>query len=282
MVETVTNLIDRSNWQDGDYINENGYLCCGKCHTEKQHEITLPAAYGGGKRRVGIMCKCASERYRAHAAAEEREKAMLRVEALRKAGITDEAYLSHTFAFDDMRDPKVSQLCREYVEHWLQMEKDNTGLLFYGDVGTGKTYYACCIANALIAKGIPASVTTFPMLLSKLQGLGDQRRETIERLQRYPLLVIDDLGVERDTSYSLEQISSIIDARARSGKPLIITTNLMISDLENPSSMDYKRIYDRILGMCPVHVKMAGKSRRIEAAEKKRDEAKQLLMPEVK
>lgn len=282
MNETVTNLIDRSNWQDGDYIGENGYLYCGKCHTEKQYEITLPAAYGGKKRRVGIMCKCASERYHDQEAAEEREKAMLRVEALEKDGITDAAYLSHTFALDDMRNPQISQMCKEYVENWALMAKDNTGIIFHGDVGTGKSFFACSVANALIAKGIPASVTTFPMLLNKLQGFGDQRQATVDRLQRYPLLVIDDLGVERDTSYSLEQISNIVDARARSGKPLIVTTNLSIADLENPRSMDYKRIYDRILGMCPVRVKMAGKSRRIEAAEKKRDEARQLLIPGVK
>ena len=94
--------------------------------------------------------------------------------------------------------------------------------------------------------------------------------------------MIDDLGVERDTSYSVEQIYNIVDARWRSGRPLIITTNLSLSELEIPKNMEYKRIYDRILGMCPVQVKIAGKSRRTEEAQRKRDDARQVLMPGVK
>lgn len=277
----ITDLINRSNWAEGDYIGENGYLFCGKCHTEKQYEITLPVAYGGKKKRVGIMCKCASEKCHAQEAEEERNKAILRVDALRRDGITDAAYLQNTFMTDDMRNPKMTEMCKEYVENWERMAKDNTGILFHGDVGTGKSFFTCCIANALIEKGIAVSVTNFPRILNKLQGNGE-KQATIDRLQQYPLLVIDDLGVERDTSYSVEQVYSVVDARWRSGRPIIITTNLALSDMENPKTIDYKRIYDRVLGMCPVRVKMAGKSRRTDEAERKRDEARQLLIPGVK
>ena len=68
--------------------------------------------------------------------------------------------------------------------------------------------------------------------------------------ERYDILIIDDLGVEHNTEYSTEQISSIIDTRYRSGKPLIVTTNLKLDELKHPSDLAHARIYDRILERC--------------------------------
>ena len=104
-----------------------------------------------------------------------------------------------------------------------------------------------------------------------------ERQKRIDRLQHYSLLVIDDLGVERDTSYSVEQVYNVVDTRARSGKPVIITTNLSLKDLENPPSLAYKRIYDRVLEMCPIKLKLAGESRRTVNAAARRDRAKEIL-----
>lgn len=132
-------------------------------------------------------------------------------------------------------------------------------------------------AYALIDKQVRASVTNFPRILNKLQGFGEDKQEFLDKLSRYDLLVIDDLGVERDTSYSVEQVFNVIDARSRTGKPLIVTTNLSLADLQNPSSLGYARIYDRILEMCPIRLKLAGDSRRTQNAQERRDKAKRLL-----
>ena len=50
----------------------------------------------------------------------------------------------------------------------------------------------------------------------------------------YSLLVVDDLGVERNTEYAMEQIFIVIDSRYRSKKPLIVTTNLKLEEIKNP------------------------------------------------
>ena len=142
---------------------------------------------------------------------------------------------------------------------------------------SGSSFLACCIANALIDKQVRASVTNFPRILNKLQGFDEDKQEFLDKLSRYDLLVIDDLGVERDTSYSVEQVFNVIDARSRTGKPLIVTTNLSLADLQNPSSLGYARIYDRILEMCPIRLKLAGDSRRTQNAQERRDKAKRLL-----
>ena len=174
----------RNNYAEGDYTDSEGFLCCGKCHTRKQHDITLPAYEGQSERvvRVGITCECRKKEIEAERAAEERRQFLQRMEVLRRDGITDPAYLRYTFEQDDNRNPEVSEVCRRYVENWDEIFKDNIGILFYGGVGTGKSFLACCIANALIEKLVPVSVTNFPRILNKLQGFGfgEERQEFID------------------------------------------------------------------------------------------------------
>lgn len=281
MNEVMNKLVAASlqNRNEDDYLDEEGFLVCGKCHTRKQQDITLPAFGTQPERviRVGIACECRKKELEAERAAEERRQFLQRMEVLRRDGITDPAYLRYTFDQDDNRNPEVSEVCRRYVEHWDDMFKDNIGILFYGGVGTGKSFLACCIANALIEKLVPVSVTNFPRILNRLQGFDEERQAFIDKLQRYKLLVIDDLGVERDTSYSVEQVFNVVDTRSRSGMPLIITTNLSMDDLKNPPSLGHARIYDRVLEMCPIRLKLVGESRRTTIANERRDKAKKLL-----
>ena len=65
-----------------------------------------------------------------------------------------------------------------------------------------------------------------------------------------PLLIIDDFGMERGTEYGLEQVYNVIDSRYRSRKPLIVTTNLTLEELQHPEDTAHARIYDRLLEMC--------------------------------
>jgi len=264
---------------EGDYVDDEGFLVCGKCNERKQMDIKVPKEVRPDSLwRVPRQCACERERSERERKEQERRDFEQRMEHLRRDGITDPAYLQHTFAQDDRRDPDVSDVCRKYVEKWPEMKADNIGILFYGDVGTGKSFLACAIANALLEKLVSVSVTNFPRILNSLQGsFDDERQKRIDRLQHYSLLVIDDLGVERDTSYSVEQVYNVVDTRARSGKPLIVTTNLSMQDLQNPPSLAYKRIYDRVLEMCPIRLKLVGESRRIDNANERKDKARRLL-----
>lgn len=97
-------------------------------------------------------------------------------------------------------------------------------------------------------------------ILNDLFAIED-KTEYIRLLNRYELLIIDDLGVERSREYALENIFSVIDWRYRSWKPLIITTNIPLVQLKQETKIDKKRIYDRILERC-IPVKIDGVSRR--------------------
>lgn len=278
MLDIVEKLANQDNSAPGDY-EENGIRMCGKCRTPKQAWIDWDLPGKPSERRlVPIACKCSQERQQAE---DERIKAAQfsswMTEQRDKYGISD-GHKSCAFAVDDRRDAALSDTCRRYAERWADMEADNIGVLFYGSVGTGKSFYACCIVNALLEKHIPAIVTNFPRLLNILQGVRD-RQAYIDHLQQFRLLVIDDLGVERDSSYAAETVYHVIDARARSGLPLICTTNLTMDELKNPPSMQFARIYDRVLELCPITIKMTGESRRAGNAEVRRAKARELLKP---
>lgn len=75
------------------------------------------------------------------------------------------------------------------------MVKKNQGLLMYGNVGTGKTFAAACIANYLLDRKVPTVMTSFVKIVDSADL---KNRETanafISRLNRARLLIIDDLG----------------------------------------------------------------------------------------
>lgn len=75
-------------------------------------------------------------------------------------------------------------------------------------------------------------MTNFARIMNELNNAFSGRNEVVDRLCGYPLLVIDDFGMERGTEYALEQIYNIIDSRYRSRKPLIVTTNLTLTELK--------------------------------------------------
>ena len=113
-------------------------------------------------------------------------------------------------------------------------------------------------------------------ILNELNNSFSGRNEVVDRLCRYPLLIIDDFGMERGTEYALEQIYNIVDSRYRSRKPLIVTTNLTLDEIRHPQDTAHARIYDRLLEMC-VPISCIGVSLRRETAQEKLERLKALI-----
>ncbi len=174
------------------------------------------------------------------------------------------------------QNPVMEKACA-YVEHWKEAYRDNIGLLLFGDVGTGKSFFAGCIANALLDRDVPVLMTNFPSILNRLTGVfAEDRAAFIASLDDYSLLVIDDLGVERSTEYAMEQMFTVIDSRYRSKKPLIVTTNLKLEEIKNPPDLSHARIYDRILER-RAPVLFSGKNFREEGARATKAAAKEIV-----
>lgn len=103
-----------------------------------------------------------------------------------------------------------------------------------------------------------------------------ERNEYLASLNRYTLLVIDDMGIERESQYTLETVYVVIDERYKSCKPFIITTNIQLEKLKNPHDLEHARIYDRIMERCmPVY--FGGRNYRSGLGQDNRDMAKKIL-----
>lgn len=268
LIENITRKASQnSHYEEGDYLDKDGLLTCGKCHTPKQCRFT--ATWDGKEKKPYTPCDCERERRDAEERARQAQNLRIEVNRLRKLGFPDSEMANWTFANDDGSDPRTTSIARKYVDNFPEMKKRGKGLLLYGTVGTGKTYTAACIANELISQGSPCLVTNFARITNTLQGMFEGKQRYLDDFNRLDLLVIDDLAAERDTSYMNEMIFNIIDSRYRSGKPLIVTSNLTKADLMAPGSIDRQRTYSRLLEMCvPVEVK--GTDRR---AKKLRDDS---------
>ena len=162
------------------------------------------------------------------------------------------------------------------MQNFAQFREQGKGLLLFGSVGTGKTFHAACIANALIDTGVPCLVTNFARIANTVQGLFEGRQEYYDSLNKFPLLVLDDLSAERKTEYMQEIVFNVIDARYRAKLPLIVTTNLTREELMHPADITYQRIFSRLFEMC-TPIEIAGTDRRHDALKKDIAATKQLL-----
>lgn len=238
--------------REGEYRDKSGLLYCNQCRTPRQKRIEIL----GRTMEPRCMCACQTADYARQEQVRKHREFLDMVSRNRSIGLPDPELRKHTFANDLGYNPKQIEMAKNYVRHWEEFRETASGLLLWGDVGTGKSFLAGCIANALLDKGVPVIMTNFARLLNQLTDMyaGD-RNAYIDNFKRYPLMIIDDLGVERNSEFAREQVFSVIDNRYRSQLPMIVTTNLSLQELQHPADLSRARIYDRILERCtPIRV----------------------------
>lgn len=251
MVDAISSNVQTP--PEGVYMGMDGFLHCQICTDKVETEVEV----FGVKKRVRCICSCRQKELNAYKDREKREEQ----ERRRRTCFAETNMKDWNFTNDDRRNEKLSDAMQNYVKNFTDFRRDGKGLLLHGTVGTGKTYFAACIANALIDEGYTVLMTNFARLTNQIQGMFDGKQEYIDSLNKYTLLIIDDLGAERKSEFMQEMVFNIIDARYRSGLPFIITTNLTTDEIKKPQEIGYSRIYDRILERCfPVEV--SGVSRR--------------------
>lgn len=255
--------LNPNDWQ------ENGIWYCGTCKEPKQCYVKL------FDRLMTCMCACEREKDRQKKEEQERYAFEAKVRAIRQAAFPVNDYYGWTFEKDDGSNPILTRAAKKYVENFWEAYKMNRGLLFFGTVGGGKTFLAVCIANALLDKGIPCYVTSFPRIASMIQGKPNPQG-LIDQLNDFELLVIDDFMAERQTEWMNELVQNVIDTRYRSGKPMIITTNMTAQELKNPTDVKWQRVCSRLYEMCEF-IEVKHKDRRIEALKRDTSKMKALL-----
>lgn len=261
--------VDHIPAEPGDYIGDDALLHCGVCGQSKEHKLAFNGHF------VPCMCQCAKDALTQEEARRQQQRELDRVREMASYSLVDEKFHESTFERFVARTPedqRVLHICKNYVEHFDEMLMHNAGLLFYGSTGTGKTFAASCIANALMERRVPVLVTSIVRLTANV--FGDDLNVLLYRMNTARLLVLDDLGAERDTPTKAEQVFSAIDARYAAKKPMIITTNL--TDFKSETDVRRKRVYDRIFEAC-TPIKMDGESKRRDIGRKKRDSIRATL-----
>lgn len=253
------------------YTGKNGLLYCKKCNTPVQCRIRI----WGKDKVVPCICKCQMEAQQIAKRQVEAQEQQRRIRQLKATGIQEKHLLDWKFAVaEENRD---IHMAKNYVADWNKVRDENLGLLLWGNVGTGKSFVAACIANALLEQGVPVLMTNFSKILNQMGALySEERYRYIASLSNFPLLIVDDLGIERSTEYALEQVYAVVDERYKSGLPLIVTTNLTIGEIRNPKDVAHARIYSRILEMC-TPVQIGGGDRRTMIGREKQQTVKEVL-----
>ncbi len=208
----------------------------------------------GETRYIRSTCKCELERQAQEEARRKEYERKARIERL-----FDLAELGPRFAectFESWIARPGSERCldaaKNFAEHFDRHQVSGEGLLMFGNPGNGKSHLAAAIVNAVIPRGKACVFRSVPALLKKLQETyrADARVsefEILAVLQDADLVVLDDLGAEKMTEWAESMLYYIVDQRYRWRKPLIVTTNCDLEELEERIGT---RTFDRLLEMC--------------------------------
>lgn len=255
MEEILNSISDLAAEKQGEtYIGEDGLKWCAKHHKPVQVEVEV-----FGEKKVQ-NCRCADCREEENNFFSDMAKHRERYER-RQRCFGDKSMIDWTFDKDDNARPDITSALQRYADNFAEYRKDGKGLVLYGSVGTGKTFMAACVANKLIDKGYWAYVTDIATLTDQMQESFGARLKVMERLSKYDLLVIDDLGTERDSAYMQEIVFNVIDSRYQAKLPLIVTTNLTADSFKKPKNLGYERIFDRLFERS-IFIELSGQSRR--------------------
>jgi DNA replication protein DnaC len=139
-------------------------------------------------------------------------------------------------------DPIVLRQVRAFVRSIGENLDAGRGLWFDGTVGTGKTSLAILVAKAAKDAGRSYAVYPVPRLLAEIKRTFDRDASDtylgfFRRLCTVDVLVLDDLGAEKQTEWVLEQLYSIVNERWQDRRSIVVTTNIPDADPEAPARM---------------------------------------------
>ena len=138
--------------------------------------------------------------------------------------------------------------CKHYA---AAFGKDSPNLLLFGSTGLGKTFLSTCIAEAVSARGFSVAYDTAINIVAAYETLkfgtgdGEAAAERAARYERADLLIIDDMGTEMGTAFTVSALYKLINTRLMAKRPMIINTNLPPETLSEKYS---PAVASRLLG----------------------------------
>ena len=219
----------------GDYL-DNAYMC----------PVCRDTGYDETK-----ICDCLMELYK--------EELRVSLSCLFKLG--DETFDNFDLSYyDDTPTPDtgisprrtmeiIYETCIEYAR---KFGKKSMNLFFNGSPGLGKTFLSACIARVVADNGFSVVYDTISAVFSIFEEIKFYRTEDMEDIRsdvrRYfecDLLILDDLGTEMTTAFTVSSLYDIINTRLLTGRKTIISSNLTPYDMRRRYS---ESIMSRIEG----------------------------------
>lgn len=181
-------------------------------------------------------------------------------------GLTDKRFESFSMSYfseengERAKMSKIFEGCKNYAAKFPG--SSDCGLLFIGGTGLGKTHLSAAIANTVAGKGFSVIYESAQQIYDTLDAVRFNRMELSERkkYESCELLIIDDLGAECITQYSVSAITGLIDLRIVNGRKTVINTNLSPAALKKTYG---ERLYSRLLGEFKV-LQFVGKDIRMQ------------------
>lgn len=232
-----------------DFIGEDGLIHCHICGTRKQYVLD----FAGQKTVVPVMCACRKaevqkeEKQRALAAA---ESSRTRREELFKLTFPTEELRRFTFSSDPSSDSKQIAAMRRYVQNFPRYSETGQGILMWGDTGSGKTYAATCIVNALTEQNIPCRLLSLRDAEACARSAFDGQEKLLKDLSLRRLVVLDEYETDIKSEYLNKLVYSIINTCYNAAVPMIITTNNALEEIKKPRNQNDRRVCERILEKC--------------------------------
>ena len=246
--DTIIKTIDEISEKAGEkmqyktfYLDDKGLRHCKVCKRKLETLISIPSL-GVFDKKVNCVCDCGKTQRDAYRAEAQRVN---RANEIRVSDVFSvPEYAEKIFSKDNDQKNENGLLCRRWVAHYeSNKEKANLKwLFFYGEHGTGKTFYSACIANTMAAKGYHVKMVTAEELANKISTAFD-KTAIYREYSEYELVIIEDIDVD---SYMQDEIFAIINNRSRNDQPMIITSCQTTEQTVNPESDSMKRIMDII------------------------------------
>ncbi len=145
-------------------------------------------------------------------------------------------------------------ICRRYAQNFTPQSGN---LLFSGATGLGKTFLSACIARQVADRGFSVVYETAIRMFADFEAEkfgGEEQRGLTHKYLACDLLIIDDIGTEMTTQFTISAMYNVINTRLMDGKATVISTNLVPEAIEGRYS---PQIASRILGTYRL-IKFAG------------------------
>lgn len=167
------------------------------------------------------------------------------------------------------RSANLYDVSKHIQDYCIQDKFKDKGLFIHGPCGTGKTYALYAMAKTFIANDYKVLVHNCPQLLEEMKAEFDMTSDPYyvplyKKLTEFEgVLMIDDIGAEKSSDWSIEKIYNIINQRYENMLTTVVTSNFSPKELKG---MIGDRIVSRMVEMCFL-IKLEGNDKRLDAVQ---------------